>query len=190
MSLDLATCSDGELAALTLGGRQTAFSEIMARHEAPLFRLIRGHVGDADTALDLTQDSFIAAYRALAQYDQARPLRSWLVRIAINKCRDRARRRAVRGLLSFARPLDAAINETVADSAPNAEQQLGDARELDRLWAAIATLPGNLKEPLLLRTVEELSQRETAQVLAISEKAVETRVHRARKQLEKIMHAG
>ena len=136
MSLDLATCSDGELAALTLGGRQTAFAEIMARHEAPLFRLIRGHVGDADTALD------------------------------------------------------AAINETVADSAPNAEQQLGDARELDRLWAAIATLPGNLKEPLLLRTVEELSQRETAHILAISEKAVETRVHRARKQLEKIMHAG
>jgi RNA polymerase sigma-70 factor (ECF subfamily) len=49
--------------------------------------------------------------------------------------------------------------------------------------AAIATLPASLKESLILRTIEGLSQAETAQVLGISEKAVETRVYRARARL-------
>lgn len=159
----------------------------MARHEAPLFRLIRGHVGDADTALDLTQGQLYRGFTALC------PIRPGAAAAQLVGAHADHRAATARAAAPFAacchlvRPLDAAINETVADSAPNAEQQLGDARELDRLWAAIATLPGNLKEPLPLRTIEDLSQRETAQVLAISEKAVETRVHRARKQLEKIM---
>ena len=51
------------------------------------------------------------------------------------------------------------------------------------LWRAIAALPASLKEPLVLRTIEGLSQAETAEVLGISEKAVETRLYRARSKL-------
>jgi len=53
VSLDLAACSDGELAALALGGRQPAYSELMRRHRESIFRLLRGHTGDADAALDV-----------------------------------------------------------------------------------------------------------------------------------------
>ncbi|PMU85849.1 RNA polymerase sigma factor, partial [Pseudomonas sp. GP01-A4] len=56
-AVDLKACSDGELAALTLGGRKDAFAEIMQRHQAPVYRLIRGLVGNVEEALDLTQDS-------------------------------------------------------------------------------------------------------------------------------------
>jgi len=48
VSLDLAACTDGELAALTLAGRQAAFAEIMRRHQRPVYRLIRSHIGDAE----------------------------------------------------------------------------------------------------------------------------------------------
>lgn len=87
MSLDLAACSDGELAALTLGGRHAAFAEIMRRHREPIYRLIRAHFGDAEEALDVAQNRFAAAFQNLARYDSDQPLRAWLARIAINKSR-------------------------------------------------------------------------------------------------------
>src|SRR3546814_15977015 len=80
----------------------------MRRHREPVYRLVRGHIGDADAALDVTQQSFIAAFAALARYDGARPFRVWMARIAINKCHDWTRRRAVRRQFSFALPIDAA----------------------------------------------------------------------------------
>ena len=64
-----------------------------------------------------------------------------------------------------------------------AEDTLGDRQELDRVARAIADLPMTLKEPLVLRIIEGLSQAETAAILSISEKAVETRLYRARAKL-------
>lgn len=181
MKCEPAECTDGELAALTLAGRQSAFAEIMRRHREPIYRTIRGYVGSSEDALDLVQECFVAAYKRLDSYDQARPLRAWLARIAINKCRDWSRRRAVRRLLfSSATGQDEAL---LADPAPPLDEAAADREELDRLWRAIAELPRNLKEPLVLRVIDELSQAEVAAVLKISEKAVETRVYRARKRL-------
>lgn len=180
-------CSDGELAALTLAGREDAFAEIMRRHREPIFRLIRGYVGEAEEAVDLVQECFTSAFKSLDRYDQARPFRAWLSRIAINKCRDWARRRAVRRLLlATGSGADAA---DVADPSPRADDAIGDRQELERLWRAIADLPRTLKEPLILRTIEGLSQSEAAFVLRISEKAVETRLYRARQKLAAFRHA-
>src|SRR3546814_13787548 len=83
VSLELQSCSDGELAALTLGGRQAAFAEIVHRHQSAIFRLVRGLVGNAEEALDLTQDCFVSAFSHFRKYDGARPLRAWLSRIAL-----------------------------------------------------------------------------------------------------------
>ena len=184
MSFDLAALSDGELAALTLAGRQAAFAEIMRRHRDPIYRLIRGHVGQADDALDLVQECFSSAFKALDRYDQQRPLRAWLSRIAVNKCRDWSRRRAVRRLFN-ALPVTGTVLE-VQDNSPSLEEAAADREELELLWQAVAELPSVLKEPLILRTIEGLSQAEVADVLRISEKAVESRIYRARAKLSKI----
>lgn len=183
MTLDLGTLTDGELAALTLAGRQQAFAEIMERHRTAIYRLTRGHTGEPDETLDLVQETFIAAYRALGDYDQERPMRAWLSRIAINKCRDWARRRTVRRFL-VSLPLGRADPMSqVPDDVAMPDDAAAAREELELLWAAVAALPQNLKEPLILRTVEGLSQAETAKVLRISEKAVETRLYRARAKL-------
>lgn len=181
MSLDLAGCSDGELAALALAGRQAAYGALMQRHRDPVYCLVRGQIGDADAALDVTQACFAAAFAALARYDGTRPFRLWIARIAINKCHDWARRRAVRRLFSFALPIDAA--DGIADTRASPETQLADAGELQRTMRAIAALPARLRDALVLRTIEGLSQAEAAQVLGVSEKAVETRLYRARARL-------
>ena len=182
MSLDLGALTDAELAALTLAGRQQAFGEILRRHQPSVYRLARAYVGDADEALDMVQESFLAAYRALASYDPERPLRAWLARIAINKCRDWARRRAVRSLFSLPSPGREAA-AAVPESAPPADEAAAARQELDLLWRDIAALPRTLKETLILRTIDGLSQAETARALGISGKAVETRLYRARQAL-------
>jgi RNA polymerase sigma factor (sigma-70 family) len=182
VSVDFDGLSDGELAALTLAGRTQAFATIMARHRTPIHRLVRGHVGDADEALDVTQEAFVAAFVALRRYDAAQPMRAWLARIALNKCRDWGRRRTVRRLFGFVNTTADPAGE-VADVAVTADTVAADREELELAWAAIARLPTPLKEPLILHAIDGLSQAETAQVLGISEKAVETRVARARTKL-------
>ncbi len=185
MTLALGECSDGELAALAIAGRQAAYRELLGRHREAVFRLVRGSIGDGDAALDVTQEAFIAAFAALKNYDGVRPFKTWMSRIAINKCRDWARRRAVRRFFSFALPLESAA--TIADETIPADQQLADRAELARVRKAITKLPAAIREPLILRTIEGLTQAETAQVLGISEKSVETRLYRARKKLTEVL---
>lgn len=181
MTLSVADCSDGELAALAVAGRQTAFGELMLRYREPVYRLVRNHIGDADEAIDVTQDSFIAAFAALNRYDGTRPFRLWISKIAINKCRDWGRRRAVRRLFAFALPIEAAAS--IADDGIPADVAISDAHELARVSTAIGKLPVAIREPLILCAMEGLSQSESADILGISEKAVETRIYRARQQL-------
>lgn len=182
MSLDFEALSDGELAALSIAGRNAAFAEIMRRHRDPVYRIVHGNIADADEALDLTQETFIAAHLALRRYDAARPMRAWLGTIALNKCRDWARRRAVRRLFSFALPSDDAAQAMVDDRA-GPEVEAADRQALARLSRAIADLPTSLREPLVLHAIEGMSQAEAAGILSITEKAVETRLRRARARL-------
>lgn len=189
MSLDWTSLTDSELATLSIAGRQAAFAEIMRRYRQPVFRLARACTGEPDEALDLVQETFVSAHQALSRYDAQRSMKAWLAAIAINKCRDWGRKRTVRRFLSFALPLDGQA-EAVVDEEPAADAAAADRQELDRVTRAIATLPMNLKEVLVLRTIEGLSQAETADVLGVSQKAVETRLYRARARLIEKLNAA
>ena len=185
MSLPLTDGSDAELAALALAGRQDAYRALLARHREGVFRLIRATTGDPHEALDLTQETFIAAFAALARYDGERPFSVWVKQIALNKCRDWARRRRVRSFFTRAVPLEVAFD--LADDAVPADVQAADRAELARVAAAMAQLPARLREALVLRTVDGLSQAEAAEVLAVSEKTIETRLFRARAKLKALL---
>lgn len=185
MSLDLSECSDAELRALALGGNEASFREFLARYKLPVYRLIRSTIGDADEALDLTQESFVSAFAALKSYDPGRSFQTWISRIALNKCRDWARRRRVRSFFTRAAPLEDAFS--VYDDAVPADVQAADRAELARVTAAIVGLPVRLREALVLRTVDGLSQAEAADVLSVSEKTIETRLYRARSKLKALL---
>ncbi|HEX7852260.1 MAG TPA: sigma-70 family RNA polymerase sigma factor [Sphingobium sp.] len=179
---------DGTLAARALGGREDAYRALMARHREPVYRLIRAQIDDADAALDLTQESFIAAFAHLHRYDVARPFRFWIMRIALNKCRDWRRRRVVRSFFTRARSIEEGVH--VADSAPGPEAEAAGRQEMARARRAIDALPENLRSVLLLRTVEGMSQTEVAGLLGLSEKTVETRLYRARMKLTEMVRGG
>jgi len=172
---------DGTLAERALSGDERAFAEIVRRYKQPLFRFVYRIAGNEDDALDILQEAFVAAYQALSRYDQSRPMEAWLARIAINKARDWRRREVVRRALRSFLPIGAASE--IADASHPADVVLADKQELERAKAEISKLPSKLKEVLVLRTLEGFSQAEAANVLGVSEKAVETRLYRARQRL-------
>lgn len=177
--------SDETLVRRAVDGDAQAFAAIITRYKAPLYRFIRRYVRDDDGAYDLLQQSYVSAWLSLPRYDTGRSLRTWLQTIALNKCRDQARRLKVRRLLSGVGLVGEASN--VADQRPNAEDELlRDERER-ALATAIADLPRQLKEPLVLTVFGELSQADAGRQLGISVKAVETRVARARRKLADVL---
>lgn len=170
---------DAALVAAVLAGDQRAFTQLMRRHKDSLYRFVRGYVGDANEAYDLVQEAFVAAWNALARYDRERSFGVWLRRIAINKCRDWRRRRAVRHFFYKA--------EDIGRPGFDLEQPTLESNDREdqfaRLDKAIAALPSSLKEPLLLSLVENMSHRDIAEVLGITAKAVEVRIYRAKRSL-------
>lgn len=177
---------DAALVAAVLAGDQRAFTELMRRHKESLYRFVRGYVGDAGEAYDLVQEAFVAAWRALARYDQRWPFAIWLKRIAINKCRDWRRRRAVRQFFYKAEDLHRPGLEIV-EPPPAASDREDDLAKLDE---AIAALPANLKEPLLLALTDDMSHRDIGETLGLSAKAVEVRIYRAKKALAQVLGAA
>ena len=185
MGVPPADASDAALVKAALGGQQSAYAELMGRHRDAVFRVARHHLGDESEALDIAQEAFVSAFAAMERYDRAKPFRTWLLRITLNKCHDWARRRAVRRLFRMARPLDDAFD--VADGGQDPEAAAISAREVARIGAAVAALPATLKEPLILCRIEGMSMAEAAVILSLSEKAVETRIYRARQKLSAIL---
>lgn len=185
MNIDLTQCSDQELAALADSRGDEVCREFLRRYKAGVYRLIVKQIGDADEALDLTQETFISGLAALGRFDGDRPFRAWIARIALNKCRDWARRRKVRAFFSRALPLQSAHH--VASDSPAPDAAVTDKLEIARVRQAIDQLPNNLREVLILRGVDGVSQAETAAILQVSEKTVETRLYRARTKLRELL---
>ncbi len=174
------TESDETLAARGQAGNRAAFEELVRRNKDVLYGFCRRYLGDADDAYDVLQDAFAAAWVGLARYDPSRPFKPWLRTIALNKCRDFGRRRAVRRLL-----LSAVKREPAPETAPPEFDAGGDddGRRLDRLEREIAALPSAYKEVLILTAFDGLSHQAAADELRISAKAVEMRIYRAKRRL-------
>lgn len=155
----------------------------MQRHKSWVHSFCLRYVSDADAAFDVTQETFVAAWRSIGRFDQNRPWTTWLRAIALNKCRDRGRRelvrRAIRGVLGA----DSEESLAHADPAPDPEARLVHKESSDRVSRAIAELPQRLKEPLLLTCFDGLSHAEAGDLLGVSPKTIETRVYRARRKL-------
>ena len=183
--------ADAALAERAAAGDHAAFGELVRRHKEPLYRLLRRYTGDPDDAYEAAQEAFIAAWSAIRRYDPERPFLAWLRVIAINKVRDRHRRNTFRRVLFGAgRGLEDGAALAEPDRALPADQQVMDRQDMATLDHAIARLPGPLKEALLLTAFDGCSQQEAGRILGVSTKAIETRVHRARKILARTLDPG
>jgi RNA polymerase sigma-70 factor (ECF subfamily) len=130
-------------------------------------------------AEDAVQETFLRVVRHAAELPAVRERRAWLARIAWRIAIDRRRQQAVRPM---ADDDEEAVNR-LRDAAPGAEQQLIDAEMLSLLERLVSSLPADQRDVIMLSTVEEMSGREIAGILGISETAVRGKLFRARESL-------
>lgn len=179
---------DKALVKRAAAGDDPAFTAIMRKYKSPLYRFAYRHMGDADDVEDIVQDTFIAMHRNLARFNPKYKFSTWAFQIAMNKCRDLGRKRKTRAFMQRMTPLmETKIANFEADENP--EDRIDDKRRLEAVSTAITRLPENLKAPLILCTIENMSQKQAADILKISPKAVETRIYRARQVLSD-KHSG
>ena len=169
-------------------GDDFALNEIMQRYKDRVCRLAWRYVGNEDTALDVTQETFTKLYFNIDKYDSAYKFSTWLFQIAVNLCRDHLRKNK-----NHARNISPdALNETGPGdwqrSDENIESGFLSRQQLALLRREIDLLPDTLKEAFILFAVEERTQAECAEILNVSAKTVETRVYRARKILSEKLH--
>lgn len=185
------TDPDLELVRALQSGAESALDELMARHEEALFGLIYRHVGDASLARELLQEAFVRAYFGISRFKPQAKFVTWLFSIAVNLCRDYARSK--RGLQAQ-RTISWDEWSKVTGEMPSTQSHgtqpdfaMEQREVITALENAVAQLPHDLKTALILFAIDGRSQQECAEILGISPKAVETRVYRARRLLERAL---
>jgi len=159
-------------------GDDAALDRLMVRWQVPLRSFLYRRLLSEQDALDLAQETFVRIYRHRDRFRAGARFSTWMFQIALNLARDHARRKA-------RRPTDALEHapESAADGDPSASAEEAEAAAAVR--DAIAALPPDLREAVLLFEYEDKSQAEIAEIVRASPKAVESRLHRARALLRK-----
>ena len=169
----------------TLAGDEDAFAELVGRYRNQITSYIYRMVNDYDTAVDLSQETFLRVYRAAARYQTTHAFSTYIYRIATNVAISELRKRKRRRLVSLTGLLTSPDGEELMDFQPADEKPLQDIALIDAekravIKRAISTLPDRYRAPLVLRDVEGKSYDEIAAILQTSEGTVKSRINRAR----------
>ncbi|MBV8201301.1 MAG: RNA polymerase sigma factor [Acidobacteria bacterium] len=174
-----------EALARVAAGDADAFAALVETHQERLLRLCERMLGDVEEARDAAQEVFLKAYRKAADFRPQGQVYTWLYRIATNHCLNKLRRRR---LVRFVQLEDPADREAPPFDPPDAGPDPAAALESRRRWQhtrkTIARLPAGQRAVLVLARFEGLSYRQIAEVLGITEGAVESRLFRAMRRVE------
>ncbi|GAA0295227.1 RNA polymerase sigma factor SigM [Streptomyces polychromogenes] len=172
--------SDQELLALHVAGDPEAFGELVRRHRDRLWAVALRTLGDREEAADAVQDALVSAYRAAHTFRGDSAVTTWLHRITVNACLDRARKAASRRTA----PLDDTDRlERLLEPHESAEAP-AERRDLHRqLLAALATLPADQRAALVLVDMQGYPVAEAAAVLDVPVGTVKSRCARGRAKL-------
>lgn len=183
--------ADLSLQALRAGDREE-FARMVEKYSGLIYRLGLKMMGDAQDAEDILQETFIKAYRHLDGFDGRSSLSTWLYRIATNEALMTLRRKRPQMVsVEDPYPNEDSLPEPmqIVDWCCHPESEMMSEESQRHLDQAIETLTESLRVVFLLRDIEGLSTRETAEVLGLSEAAVKTRLSRARLHLREELSA-
>lgn len=174
--------SDELLVERAVAGDTEAFGEIVRRWERRIYALAYGILGREDEARDAAQETFVAAFRNLPNFRGEAKVSSWLHRIAVNQCVTRQRRAKVRGEVSFEAEQEGHGAQFVSTGgSPASATEAGQRAEAVR--RAVAALPHELREVVVLKEFEDLTFQEIADALDVPLSTVKSRLYTALKQL-------
>ena len=169
-------------------GETDAFADLVALHQERLLRLCERLLGDVEEARDAAQEVFLKAFRKAGDFRPQGQVYTWLYRIAVNHCLNKLRRRRLVRFLRWEEPAGDA--DAPRFDPPDGAADPAAALEARRRWQAtrraIGALPAGQRAVLVLARFEGLSYRQIAEVLGITEGAVESRLVRAMRRVEAV----
>lgn len=176
---------DAELMRALAEGDDLAMNRLMDAWSQPLISYLMRLTGSHATACDLAQESFVRVHRHRLEYRTSQKFSTWLFAIATNLARNHARWRS-RHPEALTEPEN--LRELpIAGSCASPDEQAAVNERLAAVQKAVAELPHDLREVLILSTWHGLSHAEIARVQDTTEKAVEVRLYRARKLLREML---
>ena len=178
MSSELHLCSDEEMARQAQAGSLTAFEELVFRYERRIYGFVVQFCPNAADAAELTQETFVKAFRSIASYNGRHAFPGWLFTIARHKCIDHYRAAPPQS--------DAPVPDCSDGSDPAAELSMREDR--DNLWAlARRVLPAAQFQALWLAYAEDLQVKDIARVMGRTVTHIKVMLFRARRTLRRAL---
>ncbi len=179
--------SDAELARLVMAGSEEAARVLVTRHAGGAIGLAWRLVGDRAVAEELAQEAFARAFARLETYDAGYPFAPWFFRILHHVTIDHLRRKRLPSVALDALP-DGGDGAAFA-SGPSPEEAAGRAEQTEALDGALRELRPEYREAVLLHYREEIPVQQVADVMQVPVGTVKTYLHRARKELARLLGA-
>lgn len=180
---------DAEFIERLRAGDEEAFDRLVGEYSGGIYSMLLRLTENAEDAGDLTQETFMNAFRSINKFRGESSVRTWLYRIAVNRSRNRfrwwkSRRRSKTVSIDSAfSEDDRPLHETLAGSDPDPETAAITAERMYRLRETLLTLPDIFREAVILRDIEGLAYEEIAEVLDVSIGTVKSRIARGRSEL-------
>jgi RNA polymerase sigma-70 factor (ECF subfamily) len=187
---NLEVWSEESLVAAARSGQRAAFGELCERNAKKIFRVARRITRNREDAEDAVQDSFLNAFVHLTDFDGRSRFSTWLTRIAINSALAKLRKNRRVREVPMEEPNATAEFEThyeTRDTAPNPEESYSQLERKKVVSAAIGGLQPGARRVVEFHKLQELSARETAQILGVSTTAVKSRMFHARATLREML---
>ena len=168
------------------GGHDAALNDLMARHARPVFQFLCRMLGNEDDANDLAQETFVRVYQHRASFKPGARFTTWLYTIAANLARNHHRWRARHPNVSLDAESDAtgeSIGDLLPASNPAPDSAAVATERAAAVRAAVASLPADMREVIILCEWQDLSSAEAAAILETTPKAIDNRLYRARNLL-------
>lgn len=172
---------DGALVAAAVEGRRDAFDVIVERHRRLVYQVCYRFANNHEDASDLSQEALVRAWRGLSTFKGQSALSTWLYRIAVNVCLNRASARA-----PATDPIGAA-DEFADTRVEGAQSALLREERAATVRKAIASLPKKQRATLILRTYHDLSHQQIADILGSSVGATKANFFHALANLKKLL---
>jgi len=162
-------------------GDQQAFTHIVEAYQKPVYNLCYRMLNNAEDAEDAAQETFLRAYRSINQFDHSRQFSTWLLSIAAHYCIDQIRKNRMTIISLEDQP-----NQEIPDKLPGPESTLSKREEQDRMRLLLEKLNPTDRAAVIMYYWYNYSYNEIAQSLSLSESAVKSRLHRARKEMARL----